>query len=209
VSVHGAKRREPFSINSESRDTPAAKRIRAAADRLDRKLSEADDEELDRLARDPAIGRRRGPHHLDATPPSTAAITLATSLAHQAIRPLTAALRAREEPPTIGNGWIIGEPVEDIGVGAMFGIPLLLACSPDTMFALSRMRIATGYGEFEQVKEVLSIRLTELIEAEHDLWDMAYEGPGFRLLGVIRAVRHWGQCWAWARPTNALVQPSA
>jgi hypothetical protein len=196
VSVHGAKRAKPFSINSENRDTPAAKPIRLAAERLDRLLDEADDERLDRLARDPHIGRNRGPHHLNAPPPTAAAISLATKLVEQTITPLTAALRGRNQPLAIGNGWNIGEPVLDISLGTDFGIPLLGACSAEAMIAFSRMRIATDLGSLEQVNEDLSIRLTDLIEAEHDLWDMAWKHGGLSPT-LPYAYRYRALEWLW------------
>jgi hypothetical protein len=197
VSIHGGKRGKPFSINSENRDIPVAERIRAAADRLDRVLREADDEQLDRLTRHPHIGRKRGPHHLNAIRPTAAAIVLATRLAEQTITPLTAALRGRDHPLVIGNGWHIGEPVMDIGVGADFGIPLLGACSVEAMIAFSRMRIATEHESFEQVKDDLSIRLTGLIAAEHVLWDLAskHGGPSPTL---PYAYRYRALEWLWA-----------
>jgi hypothetical protein len=196
LGLHRAKRNKPFSINSENCDTPAAKRIRAAADRLERKLGEADEEGLDRLARDPAVGRNRGPHHLDATRPNTAAIVLATKLAELSIAPLAAALRARERPLEVGNGWIVGEPLMCIGLGADFGIPLLGACSTDTMFALSRMRIAAEDGSFEQVREDLSIRLTHLIAVEHVLWELAAKYGGLSPT-LPYASRYRALEWLW------------
>jgi hypothetical protein len=78
----------------------------------------------------------------------------------------------------------------------MFGIPLLGACSPETMIAFSRRRIATEYGEFEQVREAFSISFTELIEAEHDLWDLAWKHRGLSP-SLPYAYRYRALEWLW------------
>lgn len=156
-----------------------------------------------------------GPNPTGARAPSTEAVDLAYSFARLSLRPLAEAIEAGGGQATALGVFSLVPPdfsetrdgVPRLPDETPYGIPLLAACSPDSvppernvLFHASRWLVARQYGQFEQVD--FPARLTRLLAIEAELWKLAsaYGGPSDRLPYAFR-VRALG--WFWTRQAHA------
>jgi hypothetical protein len=192
-----------FRVHSENRDAPAAKRLREQADKLDDVLASLTGEDAAReLANSLRLDSARGPNRLPDPEPLPEAWRLAELLAQDSLGPLQDALRDLGGMTVVGTRWSVRPPRDELPPEATLGLPLLFASSDATVEAVTKMQVARQLDKFTQIRENLSLRLSELIVEEHRLWDLAsaYGGPSPRIpyAFAFRAFE-----WFWAPRVHA------
>jgi hypothetical protein len=207
LSVHRSQSAKALRLRSENRDEPWAQRVAEHASTMEAAFGEFERRRagsLERELRKP--GRMRGPNPLNAPTPSGEAVDLAYVFARLSIPPLRAAIEESGGRIVVPGGlWWLGAPEvteEEMtsGIPALpketpYGIPLLAACSPETVPAehnaldfAARWRVAREINQLQQVQQDFSARLTRLIAIEQQLWQLAatHGGPSDRIPYAFR-----------------------
>lgn len=177
---HRSHYSRPYSVHSENRDTPPAKRLREHANKLEQRLLSA--ETIPKIASEAGFGGSDRPHRLSGARPSTEARHLAHWLAESSLEPLRRAFAAGGAT-RFGNDWNSSPPHEIRTEWRWLGVPLLAASSAEAIFAALHMFSARGDAPITPVRDNLSARLTDFLMYEDWLWDLAaaHGGPSRRI----------------------------
>jgi hypothetical protein len=155
---------------------------------------------------------RVGPNPVDAPAPSREAIDLSYSHARLSLGPLRKAITSRPgQLKAFGGDFLLAAPerrttaegIPALPAETVWGIPLLAACSPESVpaddNALVRAwwwLVARQHRMFVQVRKDFEARLSRLPALETVLWELAAAngGPMSRLPYAFRV---WALSWFW------------
>jgi hypothetical protein len=222
VTNHDAQSEKPLRVRSEIANELWIKQLAEHAQALEhgfRTLAGRDDDGLKREVEKLGRLNRAGPNPIDAHAPSREAIDLAYAHARLSLAPLRKAIEGLPGRPEADGGdiWLAAPErrttpgqIPALPAETMWGIPLLAACSPETVPAdrsalvrAWRWLVARQHRVFIQVREDFAARLTRFLALETVLWQLAaaHGGPSDRL---PYAFRFWALSWFW---TPAAHQP--